>query len=70
MAVRSRDKTRPAIREFIAEDARVVALESFRPQMVASMIERGRFYRLNDPVVRAWPTYFAVVSQVLGEIEQ
>ena len=73
MAVRSRDRTKPSIRDLIADDAQVVALESFRPQMVASMIERGRFYKLNDPVVRQWPTHFAVVvpvTQVLGEIER
>jgi hypothetical protein len=72
MAVRSRDRTKPSIRDLIADDAQVVALESFRPQMVASMIERGRFYKLNDSVVRQWPAYFAIlipVEQFLGEIE-
>jgi len=50
----------------------VVALEGFRPFM-GQMIERGQYFRLSDPIVRAWPAYFAVVvpvDQVLGEIER
>jgi hypothetical protein len=37
-----------------------VAVDSFRP-WGSQPIERGRFYRLNDPVVRTYPAMFAIV---------
>jgi hypothetical protein len=57
------------IRDFLEDDARVIALEGFQPLPMGQLVERGRFYKLTDPVVRRHPTYFAVVvpvSQVLG----
>ncbi len=47
------------------------ALPSFRA--VSSVIERGTYYRLSDPIVRQCPVYFAAlvpVSELLGEIER
>lgn len=52
---------------------RVIALESFRLEMVSSLIERGAYYRLSDPLVRQYPMYFAIlvpVEQFLGVIER
>lgn len=72
MAVRSRGRTKPAIRDLVDADARVVALESFRPERVSSLIERGAYFRLSDPVVRQHPVYFAIlvpVERFLSEIE-
>lgn len=71
MAVRT-SRRRPTIRGFIEEDARVVALEGFRPVM-GQMIERGTYYRLSDPIVRQFPAFFAAlvpVPELLGEIER
>jgi hypothetical protein len=72
MAVSS-SRPSPTIRDFIADDARVVAVDSFHP-LGSQIIERGRFYRLSDAAVRTWPAMFAVcipVSDVLvGEIER
>ena len=74
MAVRSRGRTKPAIRDLVDADARVVALESFRP-------ERGqqpdRTWRStsdsSDPASKAAPgLYFAIlvpVERFLSEIE-
>jgi hypothetical protein len=61
------------IRDFIEGDAQVIALEGFRPMPIGHEVERGRFYRLSDELVRQYPAYFAVlvpVSQVIGEIER
>jgi hypothetical protein len=73
MASRLRERPKPAhIRDFLEEDQRVVALEGFQPWM-GQQVERGRFYKLTDPLVRQYPMYFAVVvpvNQVLGEIER
>jgi hypothetical protein len=69
---KTRERPKPTIRDFIEDDARVVALEGFQPFM-GSPVERGRYFRLSDPVVRAHPVYFAIVvpvSDVLGEIER
>jgi hypothetical protein len=57
------------LKDFIADDARVIALEAFRP-MMGQMVERGQSFRLDSPIVRQWPMYFGVVvpvDQVLGE---
>ena len=73
MAVRMR-RPRPTIRDFVADDARVIALESFRPETVSRMVERGTYFRLSDVVVRQWPHMFAIcipVAEFLaGEIER
>ena len=69
----TRVKQRPQIRDHIEADQQVVALEGFRPMPIGHEVERGRFYKLTDPLVRQYPAYFAVlvpVSQVLGEIER
>jgi hypothetical protein len=66
-------RRRPTIRDFLAADARVVATEGARPQAVSSVIERGTYFRLSDPIVRQHPMFFAVlvpVSELLGEIER
>jgi hypothetical protein len=68
----SRARSKPTIRDFIADDARVVAVEGFRP-MMGQMVERGQFFRLDSPIVRQWPMYFVVavpVTDVLSEIER
>ena len=73
MAVRSARRRRPTIHDFVGPDAWVVALESFRPEMVSSLIERGAYYRLSDSLVRQYPMYFAIlvpVEQFLGVIER
>jgi hypothetical protein len=65
MAARTRSQTKaPSLSDFISANARVVALESFRPMQVSHVIERGRFYRLNDRIVREFPQYFALVIPV------
>jgi hypothetical protein len=65
MAVSSRSRTRAAnISDFIDADARVVALESFRPMQVASLVQRGAYFRLSDSVVRQFPQMFAVLVPV------
>jgi hypothetical protein len=54
-------------------DQRVVAVEGFRP-WIGPVVERGRYFRLSDPVVRQNPQFFAVVVPVTdvlaGEIER
>jgi hypothetical protein len=61
------------LRDFIAPDARVIALEGFTPWM-GHTIERGRYYTLDAPIVRQNPQFFAVVIPVTdvfaGEIER
>jgi hypothetical protein len=39
---------------------------------MSAPVERGRYYRLNDPIVRQFPHFFAVVIPVemLGVIER
>ena len=72
MATRTR-RDRPAISDFLEDDARVVAIEGFRPAPIGHEVPRGRFYKLSDEIVRQYPMYFAVlvpVDQVLGEIER
>ena len=72
MAVRSSRRRRPTIDDFIEADAQVVALQSFRPETVSRMVERGTYYRLSDEVVRQWPAMFAIlipVERFLGELE-
>lgn len=72
MTSRLRERTRTTtIRDLVGEDARVVCVEGFRPNM-SQEVDRGRYFLLSDPIVRAWPMYFAVcvpVSDVL-EIER
>ena len=61
-----------SIRDFIEPDASVVALESFRPEPVSRLVERGTRYRLSDPIVRQHAVYFAIlvpVEQFLGDLE-
>jgi hypothetical protein len=65
-------KTKPDIRDFIDADAQVIATETFYPYM-GHPVERGRYHRLSDDVVRQYPTMFAVVvpvTHVLREIER
>jgi hypothetical protein len=73
MPSRLRERPKPTIRDFIEDDARVVALEGFTPWMGAT-VERGRYFSLDAPVVRAHPMYFAVlvpaVDVLAGEIER
>jgi hypothetical protein len=66
-------RPKSTIRDFIEADHQVVALEGFRPMPIGHEVERGRFDRLSDELVRQYPAYFAVlvpVSQVIGEIER
>jgi hypothetical protein len=69
----TRTRERPTtIRDLLEDDARVIATEGFQPFM-GSPVERGRYFRLSDPIVRQNPEFFAVVvpvAQVLGEIER
>jgi hypothetical protein len=65
-----RTKTRPSIRDFVDDDAKVIATEGFTPPM-GTLVERGRYYTLSAPVVQKYPQFFAVVvpvDEVLGEI--
>jgi hypothetical protein len=73
MPARLRERPRPAIKDLIEDDARVIATEGFQAFAMSQPVERGRYYKLSDPVVRQFPMYFAVVvpvSDVLGEIER
>ena len=48
-------------------------LEGFEPHAMSVPVERGRYYKLNDPLVRQFPQFFSIcipVTQVLGEIER
>jgi len=69
-----RVKKKPQIRDFVAPDARCVALEGFRIYPIGREVSRGEFFQLNDRVVRDHPGYFGVVilvSDVLsGEVER
>jgi hypothetical protein len=44
----------------------VICTESFRPALVARVIERGEWRRRDDPVVQANPQHFAVPLSSLG----
>jgi hypothetical protein len=73
MAARLRERPKPAIRDLIDDDARVIATEGFQPYAMSQPVERGRYYRLNDEIVKQFPMYFAIVvpvSEVIGEIER
>lgn len=50
----------PAIAPVLADSTMCVALETFRPAAVAPLVERGQWRRLDDPLVRASPSLFAV----------
>jgi hypothetical protein len=52
-------RSRNAHWDFVEADAQVVALEGFRPMPIGHEVERGRFYKLTDAVVRQHPTHFA-----------
>jgi hypothetical protein len=66
-------KQKPQIRDLIEDDARVVALEGFRPNMMRP-VNRGEYFLLCDGIVRQFPQFFAVVVPVAdvlsGEIER
>jgi hypothetical protein len=65
MAGSSRSQTKtPSTSDFVSDDARVVALESFRPMQIASLVQRGSYYRLSDRIVRKFPQMFAVLVPV------
>jgi len=68
MSLKTRERSKPRLRDFIEDDARVVCVEGFRPLM-GSMVERGQFYRLDSPIVRQWSDYFAVVIPVADVID-
>jgi hypothetical protein len=51
------------LRDLLEPDAKVIALQGFRPPMSCE-VERGSFHRLSDPLVRRFPSYFAVVVPV------
>jgi len=74
VSARLRTRTRTTdLHDLIEDDAQVVATEGFQPHAMSVPVERGRYYRLNDPIVRQFPQYFAVVipvGQLLGEIER
>jgi hypothetical protein len=64
MAARTRAATEtPRLSDFVSDDARVVAVDSFRPRG-AQTIVRGRFYRLSDPAVKTWPAMFALAIPI------
>jgi len=69
-----RTRTRPGhIRDYVDDDARVIALEAFRPGPIGHEVDRGQSFKLSDPIVRQYSMYFAVVipvDQMLGEIER
>jgi len=69
-----RVKEKPQIRDFVAPDARCVALEGFRIYPIGREIAKGEYVKLNDVVVREHPGYFALVipvSDILsGEVER
>jgi hypothetical protein len=44
----------------------VICVESFRPALVARVIERGEWRRLDDPIVQAHPERFALPLACLG----
>jgi hypothetical protein len=73
MPSRLHERPKPTIRDFIADNARVVAVEGFTPWAGAT-IERGRYYTLDAPIVRQNPQFFAVViplaDLLAGEIER
>jgi hypothetical protein len=74
MPSRLRERPKPKnLRDFIEDDAQVIAVEGFTPWM-GGTVERGRYFHLDAPVVRQNPQFFAVViplTDVLaGEIER
>jgi hypothetical protein len=68
-----RTKTRPRIRDFVDDDAQVIATEGFTALPLGRRVDRGTYFRLSDAIVHRHPAYFAIVvpvNQVLGEIER
>jgi phage head maturation protease len=53
-------RTRPTIADLIDDDTMAVCVESFRPQAITRMIEKGQWLRLDHPAVHAHPERFAV----------
>jgi hypothetical protein len=71
--LRSRTRTTTGLHDLIEDDARVIATEGFQSHALGVPVERGRYFRLSDPIVRQFPEYFAVVipvGEVLEEIER
>ena len=61
------------LHDLIEDVAQVIATEGFVPHAMSVPVERGRYYKLNDPIVRTFPQFFAIcipVSQFMGEIER
>jgi hypothetical protein len=56
-------KAKASLRDLLEPDARCIALEGFRPPMRRE-VDRGSFHRLNDDLVRSFPSYFGVVVPV------
>jgi hypothetical protein len=68
--LRARHET--TVKDLIQPDARVVCVEAFQPY-IGTAVDKGRYYKLSDAIVRNFPQYFCVVipvSDVLGELER
>jgi hypothetical protein len=72
--MKTKTRPRPSIRDFVADDATVIATEGFIPHFrFGGRVEKGTYYKLDSPLVRAFPMYFGLcipIDQVLGEIER
>ena len=67
-----RARPKPAIRDLLEGDERVVCTEGFRPNM-GQEVERGRYFHLDAPVVQQYPRFFSLaipLSELIGEIER
>jgi hypothetical protein len=75
MPALSRAKKKPptvSIRELVEADAQVICIETFRPGLIAHLVSRGDHLRLDDPIVRQFPEFFALVIQLerLGDLRE
>jgi hypothetical protein len=57
-------REKPELRDLIADDARVIALEGFTALPLGRRVDRGTYFRLSDPIVHRHAAYFGVVLPV------
>jgi hypothetical protein len=65
----AKTRERLTIRDFLGDNPQVICTETFAPWMQQT-VERGRYFRLDAPIVRAWPEYFAIVVPVSDVLEK
>jgi hypothetical protein len=59
----------PFARQGMSRVEQVIALEEFRPALVAPLISRWQILPVNDPVVKANPSFFRGLVRLDEEVD-